>query len=111
MTDIREETNSEENVPAQVQQNNALPKGSAVLHIILRDNPSGDEADLVIEGVLCGTEIFDPTNPAHRFLAVIADRLPELMGEVGATQLTTDVAPPAGVAANDPTAGDDVAAG
>lgn len=113
MTDIREETNSQETPREELSPNwrAEMPPGSTVVQILLRPCAPGETPELLIEGVLCGTEIFDPTNPCHRFLAVIADRLPELMAEIGATQMTNEVAPPAGVAANDPTAGDDVAAG
>lgn len=104
MTDTREETTSHE----ALLQSQDMPPGSAVLQISMVKDEATGELEMRIEGVLIGTDQFDPMNPCHRFLSVIADHLPELMDEIGADRVER-VSGAASVAANDATVADDAA--
>lgn len=113
MTDTREETTSHEAVNEQPMPVESLPAtpdmphGSAVVQIslVLGENGGGD---VKVEGILVGTDLFDPMNPCHRLLAIIADHLPELMDELGLVHFEPDhVDPTTGAAANDSSVADD----
>ncbi|NUX58691.1 hypothetical protein [Paraburkholderia youngii] len=112
MTDVREETieQSQEEAPGELFKieeeaqgeafnSEELEPGSTVVAIRLVKNDEGGDYELLVEGRLIGTPDFDPANPCHRFLAVLAEHLPDLMDEVGAVS-TKLVSSPA-AAAND----------
>lgn len=58
-----------------------LPAGSTVVQCILHQAENGDK-QLDIRCVTIGADQYDENNPAHRFLSVVANRLPEIMAEV-----------------------------
>jgi hypothetical protein len=138
MTDIREETNTQEdaagvtfvapaaseahaelhaeltelhaelNEQAEALKNlPTLPEGSTVVQCMLKKHEETGEFELAIQGVLIGSQEFDPYNPCHRFLAAVCEVLPELMDKIGGTSIERVT----GVAANDATVHGDAAQG
>jgi len=62
----------DEITPANVlTEDMKLPPGSAVFQIIQNISEDGEEGKLDMRGVLIGSETYDPSNAAHRVLAVI----------------------------------------
>jgi hypothetical protein len=111
MTDIREETNTQENAQDSeartLTERPPLPMGSTVLECVLKKNEENGDFELAIQGVLVGTDEFDPSNPCHRFLAIVCERLPDMMDAIGGTSVERVSA----IAANDATVGTDTAQG
>lgn len=70
--------------PVQPTEDMRLPEGSAVFQIILNKLEDGSP-NLDMRGVLIGgpdgPASYDPTNPAHRLMAVIGNRIDELVAE------------------------------
>jgi hypothetical protein len=58
-----------------------MPAGSAVVQIMLNMGADGLPT-LDVQGILVGSEQFNPYNPAHRFLAAIVERMDELLDAV-----------------------------
>ena len=59
----------------------ATPPGSAVIIASLEVGADGLPS-LDIQGILAQAEVFNPYNPAHRFLAAVADRMDDILAEV-----------------------------
>lgn len=65
-----------------VTEDMRLPDGSTVIQCILHRDESGKAGHLDFRCITVGATEFDPTNPAHRFLNAVADRIEEIMAEV-----------------------------
>jgi hypothetical protein len=64
-----------------VTEDMRLPAGSTVVQCILHQDQDGG-TQLDIRCVTIGVDQYDESNPAHRFLSVVANHLPEIMAEV-----------------------------
>lgn len=74
--------NPEDNIePVAPTQDMRLPEGSAVVQAIITRDPNGG-GTLDVRCVLIGTDVYDPVNPAHRFVLAIQNRISEIMLEV-----------------------------
>ena len=94
MTDIREETNQQEQPFGEFNKEprhevQPLPTGSVVIQAVptIKDG----EAHIEIAGILIGTDQFDAANPCHRLLAVFGKYSAQIMAEVNG-ELPTDAA-------------------
>lgn len=77
MTDIQlEETNV-------VTEDMKLPPGSAVIQCILHRNEDGLGGFLDVRAVTIGSSVLDMSNPAHRFVAAVSERMEEILTQVG----------------------------
>lgn len=81
--------------PVQPTEDMRLPAGSAVFQIInapLEDGTPNLDMRGVLVGGPDGPVSYDPTNPAHRLVAVIGNRIDELVAEAtgGAATRRTD---------------------
>ena len=64
--------------PIQATEDMKLPDGSAVFQVIntvIDGKPATD-----MRGVLIGSQVFDPTNPAHRIMATINNQIDAIVG-------------------------------
>lgn len=104
MTDIREV--QEEEAQQQPQEPQLMPYGSTVVQCVLEEKDG--EPNLVVNGLIIGGGDYDDTNPCHRFLAVLADRLPSIMAEIGEWKNIKELTQ---AAANDDAAADAAIAG
>lgn len=90
----------------EAQTPTPLPEGSTAIQCILEMRDG--QLEIVVNGLIIGGGDYDERNPCHRFLTVVADRLPEIMEAVGNWQTLRDTT---SEAANDDAATDAVEAG